>query len=170
MHLEWQEHNKTEDIDDVPFSPSAIPDLSQSSTIVARYIALFKLAPGIVKLITNEGSLVDESVRSASDYSYSAPSYAGPGFRIAGDAGGACFPNTFIQPSTYNWYLAFIDPFFSSGVHLAMTSALSAAASVAASIRGDCSEEEAASWHTNRFATSYTRFVTFWRYPSLNFS
>ncbi|KAF9075632.1 hypothetical protein BDP27DRAFT_1380744 [Rhodocollybia butyracea] len=138
MHHEWQEQNQTEDND--IFSPSAIPDLSQSPTMVARYVALFRLAPGIVKLITNQGSLVDGSVRSASDYSYSAPTYAGPGFRIAGDAG------------------AFIDPFFSSGVHLALTSALSAAASVAASIRGDCSEQEAASWHTNRFATSYTRF------------
>ncbi|KAJ7029563.1 hypothetical protein C8F04DRAFT_1288116 [Mycena alexandri] len=36
---------------------------------------------------------------TAADYSYSADAYAGPNFRIAGDAG------------------AFIDPFFSSGVH-----------------------------------------------------
>lgn len=80
------------------------------------------------------------SVKSASDFSYSAPSYAGNGYRIVGDAG------------------AFIDPFFSSGIHLAMTSALSAASSVCASIRGDCSEQDAARWHSNRFATSYTRF------------
>ncbi|KAJ8508875.1 hypothetical protein ONZ45_g8898 [Pleurotus djamor] len=54
--------------------------------------------------------------------------------------------------------VAFIDPFFSSGIHLAMTSALSAAASICASIRGDCSELEAGRWHTKRVATSYTRF------------
>ena len=53
--------------------------------------------------------------------------------------------------------IAFIDPFFSSGVHLAFTSALSAATTIAASLRGDCSEIEAADWHTARFATSYTR-------------
>ena len=55
--------------------------------------------------------------------------------------------------------IAFIDPFFSSGVHLAMTGAISAAASVAASIRGDCAEREAAAWHSRRVAISYTRCV-----------
>jgi flavin-dependent dehydrogenase len=54
---------------------------------------------------------------------------------------------------------AFIDPFFSSGIHLAMTSGLSATASICAAIRGDCSEVEAAAWHTKRFSLSYTRFV-----------
>ncbi|KAJ8473155.1 hypothetical protein ONZ45_g16405 [Pleurotus djamor] len=39
-----------------------------------------------------------------------------------------------------------------------MTSALSASASICASIRGDCSELEAGRWHTKRVATSYTRF------------
>ncbi|KAF5353753.1 hypothetical protein D9757_012941 [Collybiopsis confluens] len=121
------------------FDSSATPNPSGSTT-VARYISMFRLAPGIVKLITKKGTLVEGSVRSASDYSYSARKYAGTGFRIAGDAG------------------AFIDPFFSSGVHLAMTSALSAAVSVCASIRGDCTEEQAAEWHTARFSTSYTRF------------
>ena len=40
----------------------------------------------------------------------------------------------------------FIDPFFSSGVHLAVTGALSAGTTIAASIRGDCSETSAAQW------------------------
>jgi flavin-dependent dehydrogenase len=53
--------------------------------------------------------------------------------------------------------IAFIDPFFSSGIHLAMTSGLSAAASIAASIRGDCPESDAAEWHTQRVGLSYTR-------------
>jgi hypothetical protein len=53
--------------------------------------------------------------------------------------------------------IAFIDPFFSTGVHLAFTGALSAAVSISASIRGDCSEKEAANWHTERVATSFTR-------------
>jgi hypothetical protein len=38
-----------------------------------------------------------------------------------------------------------------------MTSALSAAATICASIRHDCSEALAAKWHTQRVATSYTR-------------
>lgn len=54
---------------------------------------------------------------------------------------------------------AFIDPFFSSGVHLAMTSALSAAATICASLRDHCTESEAALWHTRRVSTSYTRSV-----------
>ncbi|KAI0064890.1 FAD/NAD(P)-binding domain-containing protein [Artomyces pyxidatus] len=83
----------------------------------------------------------NEPVRSASDYSYSASTYAGEGFRIIGDAG------------------AFIDPFFSSGVHLAMTGGLAAAASIAAVARGDCTEKEAAEWHSQRIAVSYTRFL-----------
>src|ERR1700735_3638638 len=51
---------------------------------------------------------------------------------------------------------AFIDPLLASGVHLALTSGLSAAATICASIRGDCTEEEAGEWHTKRFSTSYT--------------
>ncbi|KAJ3980955.1 hypothetical protein F5890DRAFT_1418594 [Lentinula detonsa] len=133
-------HNEGKELDrNVPCGLS-FPDAPRSTTITTRYMTMLNLAPGIVKLITARGSFVEGSVKSASDYSYSAPSYAGPGFRIAGDAG------------------AFIDPFFSSGVHLALTSALSAAISVSASMKGDCTEEEAAKWHTARFATSYTRF------------
>ena len=55
-------------------------------------------------------------------------------------------------------YAAFIDPFFSSGIHLAFTSALSAAATICAVLKGDCDKLDAAEWHTKRVATSYTRF------------
>lgn len=135
--------------------------------MLARYQTLLSLAPNLFSLI-GDGTLISKSscnalrsstdplVRSAADFSYSAPRYAGNGFRIAGDAGGTWH--------VYNLYdkfftnkLAFIDPLFSSGVHLAMTSALSAAASICASIRGDCSEVAAAAWHSKRFALSYTR-------------
>jgi hypothetical protein len=40
-----------------------------------------------------------------------------------------------------------------------MTGALSAAATIAASIRGDCTESEAAAWHSQRVAISYTRYA-----------
>ncbi|KAG7090997.1 hypothetical protein E1B28_010064 [Marasmius oreades] len=132
-------HNESKPSKAHPFVESAVPN-PKSSTMVAHYASNLSLVPGIVDLITNDGVLVEGSVKSASDFSYSAPVYAGNGFRIAGDAG------------------AFIDPFFSSGVHLALTSALSAAASICASIRGDCSETDAATWHTHRFSASYTRF------------
>ncbi|KAE9409345.1 putative halogenase [Gymnopus androsaceus JB14] len=128
------------------------------SSLVHRYLANLNLAPGVVNLLSGKDiGLSDESdgnvqrgniqamlepgsVRSASDFSYSAPSYAGGGYRIIGDAG------------------AFIDPFFSSGIHLAFTGALSAAATICASHRRDCSEAESAAWHTKRVAVSYTRF------------
>jgi flavin-dependent dehydrogenase len=44
------------------------------------------LAPGVVNLLGN-AKLISE-VKSAGDYSYSAGTYAGPNYRIAGDAGG----------------------------------------------------------------------------------
>jgi flavine halogenase len=65
----------------------------RNSTLTSRYLNNLKLAPGVVRLI-GRGTLVDEkeggreAVRSASDFSYSAPSYAGNGYRIVGDAGG----------------------------------------------------------------------------------
>ena len=40
-----------------------------------------------------------------------------------------------------------------------MTGALSAAASICASLRGDCTELEATHWHSSRVAISYTRSV-----------
>lgn len=98
-----------------------------------------ELVPGIKELLAN-AELVSE-IKSASDWSYSASCYAFPGVRIVGDAG------------------SFIDPFFSSGVHLALSGALSAAATIAAVIRGDCDEETASSWHDKKTAESYTRFL-----------
>ncbi|KAG2036807.1 putative halogenase [Suillus americanus] len=112
--------------------------------LLAHYKEELSRAPGVLRLIGN-GTLrndgTPEAVKSASDFSYSAPSYAGDHFRLAGDSG------------------AFIDPFFSSGVHLAFTGGLSAALTIAASIRGLCSEEDAQLWHTSKVATSYTRFL-----------
>ena len=97
-----------------------------------------ELVPGIRKLLS-EADLVS-GIKSASDWSYSASTYAFPYARISGDAG------------------CFIDPYFSSGVHLAIMGGLSAAVTIAASIRGDCDEVTAASWHSKKTAESYTRF------------
>lgn len=80
-------------------------------------------------------------VKQASDYSYSAEAYAGPNFRIVGDAG------------------CFIDPFFSSGTHLALTSALAAAVSIKASIQKDCSELDACKWFAGKVNEGYQLFL-----------
>jgi hypothetical protein len=144
---------------------------TKSSSLEDRYRCFLSLAPGLVKLlgcgrivqkeaVEGQPGQLDLLIRSASDFSYSASSYGGPGFRLVGDAGGMSFnipppytDNLTSKPS------AFIDPFFSSGIHLAMTSGLSAAVSICAAVRGDCSEVDAAAWHTKRFSLSYTRFV-----------
>jgi len=140
-----------------PFASSCAP-CSMDSTMVTRYLSNLSCAPGVVKLITPAGVLDLGSVKSASDFSYSSPTYAGNGYRIVGDAGGENGIKSHTTICDVNHKSAFIDPFFSSGVHLAMTSALSAAATICASIRRHCHESRAADWHTRRVSTSYTRY------------
>ncbi|KAG8424715.1 Halotolerance protein HAL2 [Metarhizium acridum] len=102
------------------------------------YKQCLEMAPRIRELLS-EAELISH-VRSASDWSYTASTYHLPNARVCGDAG------------------SFIDPLFSSGVHLAITGGLSAAATISASIRGDCSEAAAGSWHSKKTVESYTRF------------
>ncbi|PSR83576.1 hypothetical protein BD289DRAFT_410629 [Coniella lustricola] len=98
-----------------------------------------KLAPNVLGLI-GQGKQV-EKIKAAADYSYSASAYAFPYARIVGDAG------------------CFIDPYFSSGVHLAIVGALTAATTICASIRGHLPETEASQWHSKKVADAYTRFL-----------
>lgn len=70
-----------------PFTSSSTP-YAVDSTMVTCYLSNLSCAPGVVKLITSVGVLDVGSVKSASDFSYSSPSYAGSGYRIIGDAGG----------------------------------------------------------------------------------
>ncbi|KAL8936875.1 MAG: hypothetical protein Q9216_004700 [Gyalolechia sp. 2 TL-2023] len=103
------------------------------------YLDCLKQAPGILKLV-NDAELVSD-IKNASDWSYSASAYAAPHTRVAGDAG------------------CFIDPFFSSGVHLALTSGLAAATTICAVRKGQCDEATAAQWHSRKVAEGYTRFL-----------
>lgn len=102
------------------------------------YSASLKLAPNLSALLAS-GKL-ETDVKSASDYSYTSSSYSFPYARVVGDAG------------------CFIDPFFSSGVHLAIASGLSAATTICAVLRGDCNESTAADWHTSKVVDGYERF------------
>ncbi|OBT65220.1 hypothetical protein VE03_04784 [Pseudogymnoascus sp. 23342-1-I1] len=102
------------------------------------YISWLGLAPEIKKLLVH--ATLDGNIKSASDWSYHASTYAIPGARICGDAG------------------CFIDPLFSSGVHLAVLGGLSAAVTIAAVKRGEVSEERAMSWHSKKVTESYMRF------------
>jgi hypothetical protein len=76
----------------------------------------------------------------ASDYSYAAEDIGKMNYRIAGDSA------------------AFIDPFFSSGVHLAFVGGLSAALSIISVIDGTADESTAAEFHNAEVKTAYTRF------------
>ncbi|KAJ7157844.1 hypothetical protein C8R43DRAFT_1124994 [Mycena crocata] len=115
-------------------------------TLQDHYFDQLQFVPRLKKLLGGAELRVDASgqiptVKSASDYSYTAERYAGDHFRLVGDAS------------------AFIDPFFSSGVHLAVSGGLTAAVTIAASIRQHCSEADAGMFHDHKVAVSYTRFM-----------
>ncbi|KAE8393035.1 FAD/NAD(P)-binding domain-containing protein [Aspergillus alliaceus] len=112
---------------------------SKSQSSVELYKESLNNTPGIQALLAN-AKLVSDS-KSASDWSYRASSYASPYLRLAGDAG------------------CFIDPFFSSGVHLALNSGLSAAVTICAAERHHCSQTVAANWHSQKVSDAYTRFL-----------
>ncbi|KAK4244530.1 hypothetical protein C7999DRAFT_43806 [Corynascus novoguineensis] len=75
-----------------------------------------------IPLYNGTHSIANSGIKSASDWSYSASTYAFPYSRIAGDAG------------------CFIYTFFSSGLHLAVTAGVSSTVTITASIR-DIDEE-----------------------------
>ncbi|WP_432906096.1 NAD(P)/FAD-dependent oxidoreductase [Micromonospora matsumotoense] len=77
--------------------------------------------------------------RVETDYSYIADQFCGPGYAIVGDA--ACF----------------LDPLLSTGVHLALYSALTAAACVASMDRGEVSETEALRFFEFAYRRAYMR-------------
>ena len=101
------------------------------------YREYLKLAPQISEMLSNAEIVAD--VKQASDWSYSASAYAGPYFRVAGDAA------------------AFVDPYFSSGVHLALNNGLAAAVSIQASRRGQADERAAAKWHATKVSENWRR-------------
>ena len=103
------------------------------------YLECVHEASSIAELLSNAELSTD--VKYASDWSYNASTYASPYLRIIGDAG------------------AFIDPYFSSGMHLALSGGLSAAVTICASIKGDCAEQMAVDWHSKGVTERYTRFL-----------
>lgn len=121
-----------------------------------HYIKQLELAPGVRQFLQS-ATLVSQDIKQAGDYSYSSTLYAGKNWRIAGDAGGMILHESLDVPDFLFFSEAFIDPFFSSGVHLALTGGLSAASTIAACIRGQCTNQESASFHNLKVGTAYTR-------------
>lgn len=80
-------------------------------------------------------------IKAESDYSYVTSTFAGPGHLIAGDA--ACF----------------LDPLLSTGVHLAMYSAMLSAAAIT-SIRSDgVAERDAMDFYEKAYRAAYERLL-----------
>ena len=85
------------------------------------------------KLVTN--------LRTEQDYSYIADKVTGPGYCLVGDA--ACF----------------IDPLLSTGIHLATHSAMLGAASIASTLRGEVTEQQAMAFFEQSYRQTYLRLM-----------
>lgn len=103
------------------------------------YEAALKEASGLGGIL--EGAEPSSDIRVEQDYSYTTDTFAGPGFYLAGDS--ACF----------------LDPLLSTGVHLAMFSAVLAAAGINSTERGLLSEQDAATFYDDSYRRTYLRFL-----------
>lgn len=110
----------------------------RASGTEAYYAAQVQSAPHTRGLLAHatltEGPLV---IR---DWSYTSTGVAGPGYVLCGDA--ACF----------------IDPLFSTGVHLALSSGLMAAAYVTTALRNPSLTHDAAEAYTRLYMRQYSQF------------
>jgi flavin-dependent dehydrogenase len=98
------------------------------------------LTADMVPYMLHDARLVSE-LRLEQDYSYTAHRFTGPGYFLSGDA--ACF----------------LDPLLSTGVHLAMFSALLAAACIASLRRGELDDEAAQQFYEESYRRVYLRFL-----------
>lgn len=98
-------------------------------------------SPTVSALIA-PGQRISE-LKVETDYSYASNEFAGPGYFLVGDA--ACF----------------LDPLLSTGVHLAMLSAMLTAVSITAAARGDVAPQEATEFYENSFRCAYMRLLVF---------
>lgn len=113
--------------------------LSQGLTEEQIYKDKLDMAYGIKDMLSHATPVGE--IRYWNDYSYFAEQFAGDNFRLCGDAA------------------AFLDPLLSTGLHMASISALSAATTICAVIKGDCSKKEAAVFHDAFVRGAYTRYL-----------
>jgi 2-polyprenyl-6-methoxyphenol hydroxylase-like FAD-dependent oxidoreductase len=112
---------------------AAHPDLA------SIYHAKIAESPLIADLVA--GAQLSTEVKAETDYSYVTDQFAGPGYLLAGDA--ACF----------------LDPLLSTGVHLAMYSALLSAATISSVLRDGVAERDAMSFYEKAYRTAYERLL-----------
>ncbi len=89
------------------------------------------------------GARLVSELKVEQDYSYASEAFTGLGYFLIGDA--ACF----------------LDPLLSTGIHLAMYSAMLAAASIASVLKAEVSESEAADFYEQSYRAAYLRFLVF---------
>jgi flavin-dependent dehydrogenase len=111
----------------------------QFNSLEQIYLNAIDACPLIADLVKS-GRLAT-NIRTEQDYSYSAGSFTGPGYFLVGDA--ACF----------------IDPLLSTGVHLAMHSALLCAAGIASALRGEVTERQAMAFFEASYRQTYLRLM-----------
>lgn len=112
-------------------------DRAQHEQVDGLYHQLLGNSETIGKLISGARSVSGAKVET--DYSYIAGRFCGDGWAIVGDA--ACF----------------IDPLLSTGVHLALYSGLTAAASVVSIDRGEVTRDEGLRFFEFAYRRAYTR-------------
>jgi flavin-dependent dehydrogenase len=112
-------------------------DRARHGQIDALYRQLLGTSDTIGKLIAGATGVSGAKVET--DYSYIAGRFCGDGWAIVGDA--ACF----------------IDPLLSTGVHLALYSGLTAAASVISIDRGEVTRDEGLRFFEFAYRRAYTR-------------
>ncbi len=112
------------------------------SSVRQVYLDALRGAPVITDLLAG-ARMREAAPKVETDYSYAAAVFSGPGYFMTGDS--ACF----------------IDPILSSGVHLAMYSALLAAASIASVRAGSVTDMEAQLFFDAAYRKAYLRFMVF---------
>jgi flavin-dependent dehydrogenase len=120
---------------------SAIKSQSETSSREEIYHRAIASCPLLEKICAPAALVSDIMIES--DYSYAAEVFCGPGFFLCGDA--ACF----------------LDPLLSTGVHLAMLSAMLSAASIASLLRAEVEEEQALAFFEKSYRQAYLRFLVF---------
>ncbi len=108
-------------------------------SVEAAYLAAMQDCQPVLDLLQGATKIADMKVEQ--DYSYVTEHLAGPGYILCGDA--ACF----------------LDPLLSTGVHLATYSALLGAASIASTLRGEVTEEEAMRFYSTVYRNAYERLL-----------
>lgn len=112
---------------------------AEADDLDAVYLAGLRRAPQVTAMLASAERV--QPVRSWRDYSYLADALSGPGYRLVGDAA------------------AFIDPLFSTGVHMAFLGAVSAVATIAGQLRGEIDEATGVAFHDRCIRRAYVRFA-----------